>query len=390
MSNASASKSLLIGIDASRAARARRTGTERYNLEIICHLLALPVEHRFRLYFNAPPPAELLAQFPSVGERMEIVVLPGRRIWTHRTLAHEVVQRPPDVLFVPSHVLPLRLPVHRLPPMVVTIHDLGYLYYPETHARLQRWYLRWSTRWSAAVADRIIAVSQATAADIQEHMPAATSKITVIHEALVAWTAPPTAAAAVRARYDLRRPYALYVGTIQPRKNIERLLQAYALLLKGEDVAWDLVLAGGAGWLSTRLLQRVAELGIAGRVHFLGYTPESDLPALFAGATFFCYPSLYEGFGLPVLEAQKMGVPVMTSSGSSLPEVAGDAALLVDPTNVEAIADAMLRLSQDEALRQQLIAAGHANVARFSWEKAALETLTVLEEAAGSRGGKRA
>jgi glycosyltransferase involved in cell wall biosynthesis len=181
------------------------------------------------------------------------------------------------------------------------------------------------------------------------------------------------------------RPYALYVGTIQPRKNLVRLAQAYAGLVRSHAVEWDLVLAGSPGWLGDEVLRAIDAVGLPDRIHRLGYVTDDELPALLYGARFFCYVSLYEGFGLPVLEAQAAGVPVMTANNSSLPEVAGDAAILVDPTDVDAIADAMLRLSGDEALRQRLIAAGHANVARFSWQKAARETLAVLIKAAQER-----
>ncbi len=179
--------------------------------------------------------------------------------------------------------------------------------------------------------------------------------------------------------------YALYVGTLQPRKNLARLLDAYALLVRREAIDWDLVIAGGLGWLGEPFPRQAERLGLADRVHFPGYVADGALPGLFEKARFFAFPSLYEGFGLPVLEAQQMGVAVMTSNNSSLPEVAGDAALLVDPNDTEAIADAMLRLSRDESLRQELIAKGYENVKRFSWEKAARETLAVLLAAAGRR-----
>ena len=173
----------------------------------------------------------------------------------------------------------------------------------------------------------------------------------VIHEACAAPQAVSEAdVTAVRARHGLARPYALFVGTIQPRKNVVRLAQAYARLAQG-GVPWDLVLAGAPGWLSDPLLAELEELSLGDRLHRLGYVPDGDLPALLRGALFFVFPSLFEGFGLPVLEAQSYGVPVVTSNNSALPEVAGDAALLVDPTDVDAIADAMLRVSQDEALR---------------------------------------
>jgi glycosyltransferase involved in cell wall biosynthesis len=372
---------MLIGVDASRALRARRTGTERYSLEIIRHLVRLPASaaHRWRLYVDAPLAADTFPQLP----HLESCLLPARRMWTHRSLASEILQRPPDVLFVPSHVIPLVLPPSRLPPAVVTIHDLGYHWFPEAHTRAQHAYLKWSTRWSVAVATQVIAVSQATARDITHWLGAPVDKVRVVHEAAVELSAPtPELVDAVRARYGLARPYALYVGTIQPRKNVCRLIEAYSRL---PDPGWDLVVAGGRGWLSDTFDAQVARAGVAGRVHFPGYVPDAYLPGLLTGATFFCFPSLFEGFGLPVLEAQARGVPVMTANGSSLPEIAGDAALYVDPTDVDAIAAAMLRLSWDEELRQRLIAAGYENVKRFSWDKAAHETLAVLEAAAATR-----
>ena len=226
----------------------------------------------------------------------------------------------------------------------------------------------WSTRWSTQVAARVIAVSQATADDLQVAYAVDRRKIDVIYEATVPITAP---AGDITPSGVDARSYALFVGTIQPRKNLVRLAQAYAQLVRTHSVDWDLVLAGGSGWLSDEVLRAIDALGLPNRIHRLDYVAEEELPSLLHGARMFCFVSLYEGFGLPVLEAQAAGVPVMTANNSSLPEVAGDAAILVDPTDVDAIADAMLRLSSDEALRQRLIAAGHANVARFSWQKAA-------------------
>jgi glycosyltransferase involved in cell wall biosynthesis len=377
-----------IAVDAARALRPERTGTERYAWEILRHLLRLPqaAAHRWRLYVDAADAAEQLARDeagPLGRASVELCYLPPRRLWTHYALARAVRGDKPDVLFVPSHVVPFlpRLLLGALPRTVVTIHDLGYRYEPEAHTRAQRLYLDWSTRWSVRAAARVIAVSHATADDLRRFYQVPQRKITVVHEA--AAPAPALDAAAVqeaRVRYGLDRPYALYVGTIQPRKNLARLLDAYACLEARGGADFDLVLAGKAGWLSDDIYAKAAALG--NRVRFPGYVPEADRAALMQGALFFTFPSLFEGFGLPVLEAQTMGVPVLTSENSSLPEVAGDAALLVDPTDVDAIADAMLRLSRDAGLRAALIEAGHANVRRFSWEKAARETLAVLEAAA--------
>ena len=380
---------MLIGVDVSRALRAHRTGTERYALEIVRHMLQLPEasEHAWRLYSDAEPG---ISPFPirtpgSPTDNVELAVLPGRRLWTHRTLAAEVLRRPPDVLFVPAHVIPFVWPSRRLPPSVVTIHDLGYLHFPRAHTWRQRQYLDWSTRWSARVAARVIAISRATADDLQAAYAIDRRKIDVIYEA----TVPPADmdAAASPLAAQLPKSYALFVGTIQPRKNLVRLAQAYAGLVKSHAVPWDLVIAGGHGWLSDEVVEAIEDLALPDRIHLPGYVPEEQLPALLKGALLFCFVSLYEGFGLPILEAQAAGVPVMTANNSSLPEVAGDAAILVDPTDVDAIAEAMLRLSSDEALRQQLIEAGRANVARFSWQKAARETLAVLLKAAQQRPG---
>lgn len=372
---------MIIGIDASRVARARRTGTERYSLEIIRHLLALPeaADHRFRLYLSEPPPRTPDQTFWN-DPRMDVRVLPARRLWTHTALAWEITRRRPDVLFVPSHVIPF-LPPALLPPAVVTLHDVGYRHFPAAHTASQRLYLELSTRWSSFAAARIIAPSQATADDLTRFYKIPAAKLRVIYEA-----ADFHHRDTERTEGGRERPYALYLGTIQPRKNLARLIDAYARLVEREGIGWDLMIAGGLGWLGDQFQSQAAARGLADRVRFLGYVADESLPALLRGALFFAFPSLYEGFGLPVLEAQQMGVAVMTSNNSSLPEVAGDAALLVDPTDVEAIANAMLRLSRDEALRQELIAKGYENVKRFSWEKAARETLAVLLAAAGRKG----
>lgn len=382
---------MLIGIDASRALRTTVTGTERYSREIINHLLQLPKAeaHRWRLYTDKEPePGAFLALTTDAETPVnaEVRTLPARRMWSHTALGPEVMRSRPDVLFVPSHVVPFTPFPARLPPTVVTVHDLGYHALPDSHTLRQRQYLTWSTRWSASVSASVIAVSQATAADVLRHYVNDASKVHVVYEAAYEWRPPSTdALTAVRAKYGLRRPYALYVGTIQPRKNVARLIQAYTALAMDRALPWDLVLAGAPGWLNAPIVDLVRNSRFADSIHLTGYVPEEDLPPLLAGAAFFCYPSLFEGFGLPVLEAQTAGVPVLTTYSSSLPEVAGDAAILVDPTDVDAIAAAMLQLSQDDALRQRLIAAGYENVKRFSWDKAAAETLAILEEAAQTK-----
>ncbi|MGC8779896.1 MAG: glycosyltransferase family 4 protein [Anaerolineae bacterium] len=406
---------MLIGIDASRAFVARRTGTETYSFNLIRALIGLGTAHRFRLYVNevtsppapplrgegsevtSPPAPPLRGEGSEVtsppapplrGEgSVEIRAIPFPRLWTHVRLSAEMLVRPPDVLFVPAHVLPLVHPQR----CVVTVHDLGYLRYPEAHRPADRRYLDWSTRWNARQATVVLADSQATKDDLVRAYGVDPDKVRVVYlgrEETLGPVRDPARLAAVRERYGLGRRYLLYVGTLQPRKNLARVIEAFARIA-GRPASADvqLVLAGKRGWLYDDLFAQVERMGLGGRVLLPGYVAEADLPALLSGALAFVFPSLYEGFGIPVLEAGACEVPVITSNTSSLPEVAGDAALFVDPHDVDAIAEAMYRLITDPDLRADLIRRGRENVRRFSWEKCARETLAVLEEV-GRRGDK--
>ena len=361
---------MLIGIDASRAVTARRTGTETYSLHLIRALLALGADHRFRLYFRQPPP-------PGLFNGADLRVIPFPRLWTHLRLSGEMLRRPPDVLFVPAHVLPLVHPRRS----VVTVHDLGYLYHPEAHTRAQNLYLRWSTRYNARAAAHLLADSEATRRDLVHRYGVPPEKITVAYPGYDERLAPvtdPAALAAVRARYSLTDPYLLYLGTLHPRKNLSRLIQAFHNL-QPATCNLQLVLAGKKGWLYDDIFAQVRALGLTERVIFTGYVPDDDLPALLSGALAFVYPSLYEGFGFPVLEAMACGAPVVCSNVSSLPEVAGDAALLVDPLDTAALAAALARLVEDEGLRRELRERGYRQVRKFSWRRCAGQVLGVLE-----------
>ena len=390
---------MLIGIDASRAARPERTGTENYTYHLIRCLLTLYSPHRFRLYYAQPPPAGLFdsrAQTRGAsraaqsgrtvpprrdargGEpRAETRVLPPPRLWTHLGLGAEMLRRPPDVLFVPAHVLPLVHPRAS----VVTIHDLGHHYFPGAHTFAQRAYLEWSTRFAVRHAARIIAVSQATKDDLVRLYGADPQKLTVVHHGVQrvpgASSEPARALSPeLAARWQLPPRYVIAIGTVQPRKNYARLIAAFAsLALPREETA--LVIVGKTGWSSAQIEAQ------AERAHVVltGHVPDADKQALLDGARAFALPSLYEGFGMPILEAQAAGIPVITSSTSSCPEVAGDGALLVNPLDTSAIAGALRRVLFDEPLRAGLSAKGRANAAQFSWERCAWETLDVLEAA---------
>jgi glycosyltransferase involved in cell wall biosynthesis len=372
---------MLIGIDASRATLARRTGTENYSLHLVRELLALDSGQRLRLYFNQAPPVDL---FSGAAEWRSI---PFPRLWTHLRLSWEMVRRPPDLLFVPSHVLPLVAPRRT----VVTVHDLGYHYFPRAHTLFQNLYLRWSTRYNARTASRVLADSEATRRDLVRHYGTSPDKIRVVYPGRNEALAPVTDTGlldSVRQRYGLARDYLLYVGTLHPRKNLVRLVQAYAALLASSEPTaasearhLQLVLAGQKGWLYDSILAEVRRLGLDRRVVLTGYVPDTDLAPLLSGARVFLFPSLYEGFGFPVLEAMACGTPVICSSVSSLPEVAGDAALQVDPGDVEGLAAAMVRILHDDVLSRTLVDRGFRQIRRFSWRRCAQEVMQVLVEA---------
>lgn len=370
---------MLIGIDASRAARPLRTGTENYSYHLIRELLGAGAAHRYRLYFDRTPPRQLL---PS--GHWESRVIPFPRLWTHVRLSWEVRRHPPDLLFIPAHVLPLLHPARS----VVTVHDLGFRYFPQTHPRLDRWYLEWSTAYHASAAAHLLADSEATKGDLVAAYGIPQNRITVIHpgrDESLRRVHDPEAIAEVKDRYGITGDYILHVGTLHPRKNLSRLVEAFASLPRrlGPDAPqWTLVLTGQKGWLYRPLVDRVTALGLEGRVVFTDYVRHADLSALLSGARCFAYPSLYEGFGFPVLEAMACGTPVICSDTSSLPEVAGQAALTMDPSDTEAWADALHRVITNADLRNALIHRGYRQVQKFSWSRAAREVLEVFAEVA--------
>ena len=367
-----------IGIDASRAARPQRTGTEAYSLHLIRGLLALDQESGYTLYFNQPPEPGLL---PDAGNcRHRVISFP--RLWTHLRLSAEMLTRPPDVLLVPAHVLPLVHPRRSL----VTVHDLGYLHEPEAHRALDRFYLDLSNRYHARAAARVLAISEATRDDLVRHYGVAPERVTVTHLAADASFRPvtdPDLITAARAEHGIGPDYFLYVGTLQPRKNLSRLIRAFARVAAGRP-GLQLVLAGKKGWLYDGILRQAESLGLSGRVIFPGYVGAEDLPALYSGALAFAFPSLYEGFGMPALEAMACGAPVLASNVSSLPEVVGDAGLLVDPTDEAALAAALERLASEPALRAELRQRGLARARLFSWERCAGETLEAIRAVGSS------
>jgi len=288
-----------------------------------------------------------------------------------------------DVLHSPHHTTPLAPCGYR---RVVTIHDLTFFLLPERYPTTRRLYFQLMTRLSARVADAVIVPSEAVKGDVTRILGLPRERVFVIPEAAGPAFHPQDAVAieAVRRRYGLEGPFLLSVGSLEPGKNRERLLQAFARV-RARGLKHSLVVAGQRAWRYEGEAPLARRLGLADSVRFLGHVPQADLPALYSAADLFVFPSLYEGFGLPALEAMACGTPVVASNVSALPEVVGDAALQVSPLDVEALAGAMERLLRDDRLRSDLRERGLERAAQFSWEKAARRTVEVYHWAAGVR-----
>ncbi len=397
-----------IGIDASRAVTTQRTGTEAYAFFLINALIPLAEQagHKINLYFNQPPPAGLFPENTATSSSLSTNVshtnIPFPRLWTHLRLAAELHQHPPDIFFTPAHVLPATYRGSS----IATVHDLAYHYFPEAYTARQRAYLTWSTRHNARRSRIVLADSQATKSDLTRFYNIDPAKIEVLYPGIDPALQPVKDDAAITAvlhKYHITPPYLLYLGTLQPRKNLIRLIHAHTTA----NIPHQLVLAGKPGWLSQPILEALSTqssalspqssalspqssalspqssaLSTQSSVLLPGFIDDTDKAALISGATAVLYPSLYEGFGFPILEAQACGTAVLCANTSSLPEVAGDAALYVDPLDTQSITNGIKHISQDAQLRQQLITAGFANVQKFRWKKTAGNLLHILEQAA--------
>ncbi|MFP4346152.1 MAG: glycosyltransferase family 4 protein [Anaerolineales bacterium] len=368
----------MITLDVSAAVH-RRAGLGRY-AESLTHALAELLPDRLALFYNAEQglePLQGLAELPS--HTVTLGYKPWRMLVWAGQLARASFRRlvPGATLFHATEHLLMPLPGI---PTVLTVHDLIFRHLPEHHKRLNRWYLNVTMPLYCRRADHIIAVSEATRRDLMAAYNLPREKISVIHEAADPRFVPQPekGVAAVRAHYGLPEEFLLYVGTIEPRKNLLRLLHIWeGLYAAGE--APPLVIVGKRGWLSDDFFAALETSPASEAVILTGYVLDMDLPAIYAAATAFVFPSLYEGFGLPPLEAMACGTPVACGDGSSLPEVVGDAALLFDPTDEEALEEVLCRLLSDAELREDLRERGLRRAAQFSWERTARETLAVYE-----------
>jgi glycosyltransferase involved in cell wall biosynthesis len=381
-----------IAIDAHMVGE-RETGNETYTLSLIRALLALPSTERgdvqFVLYTTHPErlrprldpahPAPIRRVKPEPAPLRIPLGLPLATAWDRADLLHVNYVAPPLGAC----------------PHVVTVHDISYEFYPDFFSPRDRWMLRIMVPLTARRAAHVITVSQHAKREIVSRYGLSPARVTVTYEAAGEPFRPVTDEAALRAvreRYGLGSQYVLALGNLQPRKNIGRLVDAYARLRRdGQLAGVQLVLVGKAQWRESEIYARVREAGLERDIVFPGYADDADLPALYSGALAFVFPSLYKGFGLPPLEAMACGTPVVTSNVASLPEVVGDAALTVNPTDVQALADAIHLVASRPGLRAHLVEKGLRRAAQFTWRRCAEETLAVYRAAyvAHRSGGQR-
>jgi glycosyltransferase involved in cell wall biosynthesis len=376
-----------IAIDA-HAVGAKLGGNESYAINLIEALAQIDSANDYTIYVTTDEARDRFCQrWPNFKVRSTLPHTPLIRI--PLTLSAELRKHPVDVLHV-QFTAPPFCPC----PVVVSIHDLSFEHLPQTFNRRSRTQLRLTVRHSARRAARILSLSEHTRRDIIETYSIAAERISAIPLAAPSHFArvqDNRELQRVRHNYGIDRDYILSVGSIQPRKNLARLVQAYASLRgsNSADKLPKLVLVGKCAWLYEETLRALDQTGVKDAVILTGYVPETDLPALYSGALCFVYPSYFEGFGLPPLEAMKCGAPVIVGNRTSLPEVVGDAALTVDPFDVEAIANALKTLIDDSALRDELSLKGQERARMFDWRETARKTLRVYEEVARESVGIR-
>lgn len=402
---------MIIGIDASRANLARRTGTEWYSFYLIKNLAETDRQNTYHLYLNQPARPELV-EAVRANPNFSFVILnwPFPYFWTLGRLTLEMIFRRPDVLFVPAHALPLFGPRRT----VNTIHDLAFFreakLYRSVPVKTERPLLRqlinflvrlvtlghyqsdsldylfWSTPFALRHAAKIIAVSRATKQEILDIYPwVDPRKIAVVWNGYNEQAYPPRDATLetiknVLDKYGLESPYFLYVGRLEKKKNTAALVEAFALLRENHpEIKTKLLLIGDAGFGYDEVTYVIQEFNLETQVMMPGWVEEADLPYIFSGARAFVFPSRYEGFGIPILQALACGTPVLASALPVLREVAGEAALYFDPKSREAMAEALFRIETEPDRRAALVAQGREWVKQFSWRRCAEETKKVLE-----------
>jgi len=360
-----------VGIDA-RITHYSRGGIRNYVIHLLDALAAVDSRTEYFVLHSrkdhAPP-------IPGPNFHPIACWTPSHHQWEKWAFAVEVARLGLDIL----HSTDFIPPAFGYKRSVITIHDLSFLHYAQFLTNESYRYYNCQIQWAVRRADHILADSQATQTDIIASLGVPESRVTVVHLAAHARFKPmsPIESEHIVAQYGLPPGYLLFVGTLEPRKNLPGLLRAYRMIRDTKVTSVPLVIVGGKGWLFSEVYECLDELRLKEHVVFVHEVPDSHLPALYNAASLLVTPSFYEGFGLPALEAMSCGTPVIVANRASLPEIVGEAGVLVDPEDPKDIVEGMTRLLTNEELRERISRAGLNQAARFSWEKTARATLTV-------------
>jgi glycosyltransferase involved in cell wall biosynthesis len=348
-----------------------RVGSSEYCYQLLNNLQKIDNKNNYIIYLPTKVPADM----PAENSRWKYDSFSVKKLWTLLGLGRKLSKNPDNlsVFFSPTHYLPLRVPV----PSVISILDVSYHHYPALFNKKDLLQLKLWGRYSIMNAKKIITISQASKGDIIKLYKVNPEKISVVYPSAKPEGEIKKTMTDLKKDFGIRGKYILFVGTLQPRKNVVKLIEAFSKLKEKEI---QLLIIGKKGWQYDEILSAPEKFGILDRVVFLHSVTDEDLPSFYSNAQMFVLPSLYEGFGLPVLEAMQYSCPVITSSTSSLPEAGGDAALYVDPKDTADIAEKMQKLLDDTNLREELVKKGKEQVKKFSWENTAKETLRILEE----------
>jgi glycosyltransferase involved in cell wall biosynthesis len=359
------------------------TGIGRYTRSLFFEYLRQKQQHDifYLLYDRSYQQSPLLTSLPS-NFQVLTAHCQTRILWTNWHVPPLLRKHHIDVY---HGVCNFELPIRKVCRYVVTIHDLVPLFFPELVPKKHLLFFKLFMKRAAQTADLIMTDSEHSKQDIVQHLSVPAEKIRVIYlgyEPLRPNAADPQKCQGILTHYGITQPYLLFVGVIEPKKNLERLVEAFALLRQDSSLgkAFQLVIAGGKGWFYETLYQKVHKLRLEDHVIFTGFVPDEDLPALYTGAEVFVFPSIYEGFGLPVVEAMAYGVPVVTSNVSSLPELAGNAGMLIDPNHPEAICEGLTEVLVNPQKQAQMKQAGLLQAQQFSWQRTAEETYKVYQE----------
>jgi glycosyltransferase involved in cell wall biosynthesis len=377
--------SVKIGIDISLAV-GEKAGVGHYSWELVKALCELDHKNEYILfpifYFHRHPKFKSLPAFPQTNVRYHHANQSTQEaidMWERPMTNRKEMLPQTDIL----HTTTVCAPKDHYGKMIFTAYDVSFLPFPEFHTEANRIVCMRGTLDAMLYADKIIAISHHTKRDLIHYLTIPEDRIAVTHLAQRPHFRPvenTNVLDAVLAKYKLSSPYILTVGSLEPRKNHTAIIKAYNALPRPVQNNYDLVFAGGSGWLNSGVFQLVKELRLEHRVRFLGYVTDEDLPALYSGTSAFVYPSFYEGFGLPVLEAMACGAPVITSNVSSIPELVADAGVLIDPNDVEQLLHELRTVLEDDLRRKQLSSLGLTQAAKFSWKKTAEATLKIYNE----------